>query len=132
MAKASGKSPAGALTPGHSARNAQFSPSCTLATLIALTTNLPVAADEDIGKRADELLTKMTLEEKIGQVIQPDINSVTPEDSKVFFGIVGDRDAVPDLDVLAQCIEDALVELVETIDKRRTHAPRGRQRPEKS
>ncbi len=57
---------------------------------------------------------------------------VTSYNSKVFFGIVGDRDAVPDLDVLAQCIEDALVELVETIDKRRTHAPRGRQRPEKS
>ena len=56
---------------------------------------------------------------------------VTSYTSKVFFGIVGDRDAVPDLDVLAQCIEDALLELVETIDKRRSHAPRGRQRPTK-
>lgn len=56
---------------------------------------------------------------------------VTSYTSKVFFGIVGDRDAVPDLDVLAQCIEDALLELVETIDTRRSHAPRGRQRPKK-
>ncbi len=57
---------------------------------------------------------------------------VTSYTSKVFFGIVGDRDAVPDVDVLAQCIEDSLLELVETIDKRSTHAPRGRQRPTKS
>jgi diacylglycerol O-acyltransferase len=57
---------------------------------------------------------------------------VTSYTSKVFFGIVGDRDAVPDIDVLAQCIEDALLELVETIDQRRAHAPRGRQRPEKA
>jgi diacylglycerol O-acyltransferase len=56
---------------------------------------------------------------------------VTSYTSKVFFGIVADRDAVPDVDVLAQCIEDALLELVETIDKRRTQAPRGRQRPVK-
>ncbi len=57
---------------------------------------------------------------------------VTSYTNKVFFGIVGDRDAVPDVDVLAQCIEDALVELVETVDKRSTHAPRGRQRPTKA
>ncbi len=56
---------------------------------------------------------------------------VTSYASKVFFGIVGDRDAVPDIDVLAQCIEDALLELVETIDTRRSHAPRGRQRPDR-
>ncbi len=57
--------------------------------------------------------------------------AVTSYTSKVFFGIVADRDAVPDVDVLAQCIEDALLELVETIDKRRSRAPRGRQRPAK-
>lgn len=56
---------------------------------------------------------------------------VTSYTSKVFFGIVADRDAVPDVEVLAQCIEDALLELVETIDKRRSQAPRGRQRPAK-
>jgi diacylglycerol O-acyltransferase len=56
---------------------------------------------------------------------------VTSYTGKVFFGIVADRDAVPDVDVLAQCIEDALLELVETIDSRRGRAPRGRQRPAK-
>jgi diacylglycerol O-acyltransferase len=49
----------------------------------------------------------------------------------VFFGLVADRDAVPDADVLAQCIEDALAELVETVG-RRSRAPRGRQRPQSS
>lgn len=56
---------------------------------------------------------------------------VTSYHSKVFFGIVADREAVPDVDVLAQCIEDALTELVESVEGRRTRAPRGRQRPAK-
>jgi diacylglycerol O-acyltransferase len=54
---------------------------------------------------------------------------VTSYHGQVFFGIVADRDAVPDVDVLAQCIEDALAELVESVEDRRTRAPRGRQRP---
>ncbi|MGA9716258.1 MAG: WS/DGAT domain-containing protein, partial [Aeromicrobium sp.] len=57
---------------------------------------------------------------------------VTSYRSKVFFGIVADRDAVPDVDVLAQCIEDALAELVDSVSSRTTRAPRGRQRPSKS
>lgn len=57
---------------------------------------------------------------------------VTSYNSKVFFGIVADREAVPDVDVLAQCIEDALMELVETVEGRRARAPRGRQRPVKN
>lgn len=56
---------------------------------------------------------------------------VTSYRSKVFFGIVADREAVPDVDVLAQCIEDALTELVETVTSRGGRAPRGRQRPKK-
>lgn len=56
---------------------------------------------------------------------------VTSYHGKVFFGIVADRDAVPDVDVLAQCIDDALIELVESVDGRRSRAPRGRQRPTK-
>jgi diacylglycerol O-acyltransferase len=56
---------------------------------------------------------------------------VTSYHSKVFFGIVADREAVPDVDVLAQCIEDALTELVETVETRRSRAPRGRQRPDR-
>jgi diacylglycerol O-acyltransferase len=56
---------------------------------------------------------------------------VTSYHGRVFFGLVADRDAVPDADVLAQCIEDALAELVETVG-RRSRAPRGRQRPQSS
>jgi len=57
---------------------------------------------------------------------------VTSYRGTVFFGLVADRDAVPDADVLAQCIDEALVELVETAGTRRSRAPRGRQRPRKS
>lgn len=39
---------------------------------------------------------------------------VTSYNGKVFFGLTGDRDSLNDLDVLAQCIEDALRELTET------------------
>ena len=55
---------------------------------------------------------------------------VTSYRSKVFFGIVADREAVPDVDVLGQCIEEALTELVETVTARPGRAPRGRQRPQ--
>jgi len=41
---------------------------------------------------------------------------VTSYDGRVFFGLYGDRDAMPDLDVLAQCLNDALDELLETAD----------------
>ncbi len=54
---------------------------------------------------------------------------VTSYNGKVFYGIVADREAVPDADVLAQCIDDALVEMVETVGTRRARAPRGRTRP---
>jgi diacylglycerol O-acyltransferase len=39
---------------------------------------------------------------------------VTSYDGRVFFGLYGDRDAMADLDVLAQTLRDALDELVET------------------
>ena len=38
-------------------------------------------ADE---KRIDELLKKMTLEEKVGQMIQPEISAITPEEVKQY------------------------------------------------
>jgi diacylglycerol O-acyltransferase len=53
---------------------------------------------------------------------------VTSYRGRVFYGITADREAVPDVDVLAQCIEDALAELVET-SRTKTRAPRGRHRP---
>ena len=36
-------------------------------------------------------------------------------DGGVFYGINADRDAMPDVDVFAQCIEDALAELLDTV-----------------
>ncbi len=54
---------------------------------------------------------------------------VTSYRGRMFFGIVADREAVPDVDVLAQCIEDALAELVDSVRDTGTRAPRGRQRP---
>ena len=39
---------------------------------------------------------------------------LTSYDGGVFFGLNADRDAMPDVDVLAQCIDDALAELRET------------------
>jgi WS/DGAT/MGAT family acyltransferase len=41
---------------------------------------------------------------------------VTSYDGQVFFGLFGDRDAMPDLDVLGQCLHDALDELLASID----------------
>ena len=40
---------------------------------------------------------------------------LTSYDGGVYYGINADRDAMPDVDVLAQCIEDALDELVESV-----------------
>ena len=54
---------------------------------------------------------------------------VTSYDGGVCFGIVSDRDAIPDADVLAQCIEESLAELVDSAQSSDTRAPRGRQRP---
>jgi diacylglycerol O-acyltransferase len=51
---------------------------------------------------------------------------VTSYDGGVYFGLTGDRDALPDLDVLGQCITDALAELVDTASPNRQRAPRGR------
>jgi diacylglycerol O-acyltransferase / wax synthase len=40
---------------------------------------------------------------------------VTSYDGGLFFGLWADRDAMPDLAVLGQCLEDALAELLETV-----------------
>jgi diacylglycerol O-acyltransferase len=40
---------------------------------------------------------------------------LTSYDGKVFYGINADRDAMPDVNVLAHCIEDALAELTEAV-----------------
>jgi diacylglycerol O-acyltransferase len=50
---------------------------------------------------------------------------VTSYDGGVYFGLTGDRDAMPDLEVLGQCVGEALEELVDTASTQR-RAPRGR------
>jgi len=54
---------------------------------------------------------------------------ITSYDGGVYYGIVADRQAIPDADVLGQCIEEALGVLVETNSPARVRAPRGRSRP---
>ncbi len=54
---------------------------------------------------------------------------VTSYDGGVYYGINADRDAIGDADVLAQCVVDALEELVETTRPGRSRAPRGKARP---
>ena len=53
---------------------------------------------------------------------------VTSYDSHVYFGLSGDRDALPDLDVLGQCLTEALEELVDSASETRQRAPRGRKK----
>ncbi|MEP7242848.1 MAG: glycoside hydrolase family 3 protein, partial [Gammaproteobacteria bacterium] len=44
----------------------------------------PVPVDPGIEDRVQRLLKKMTLEEKIGQIVQADIASVTPDDARTY------------------------------------------------
>ncbi|REF37552.1 WS/DGAT/MGAT family O-acyltransferase [Thermasporomyces composti] len=49
---------------------------------------------------------------------------LTSYKGKVCFGLNADRDAMPDLNVLAQCIPDALTELVEAVEQMPTRPDR--------
>ena len=51
---------------------------------------------------------------------------VTSYDGGVYYGITADRDLLPDVDVLGQCITDALEELDETVRAARRRPARGR------
>ena len=51
---------------------------------------------------------------------------VTSYDGAVHYGITADRDAIPDVEVVGQCIREALTELVETASDSHLRAPRGR------
>jgi len=53
---------------------------------------------------------------------------VTSYDGGVYFGLTGDRDAMHDIDVLAQCVKEALEELVDSVGSGRQRAPRGRRK----
>lgn len=54
---------------------------------------------------------------------------VTSYDGGVYLGIVADRDAVPDVDVLGQCLVESLDELVAASSPSHARAPRGRKWP---
>jgi diacylglycerol O-acyltransferase len=56
---------------------------------------------------------------------------VTSYDGAVYYGITADRDGLPDIDVLGQCVREALDELVDSASDSRARAPRGRKRTEK-
>ncbi len=51
---------------------------------------------------------------------------VTSYDGGVYYGITADRDALPDIEVLGQCVREALDELVDSASDTRPRAPRGR------
>ena len=53
---------------------------------------------------------------------------VTSYDGGVFYGITTDRDAVPDADILAQCLLESLEELKDSASATRPRAPRGRKK----
>jgi diacylglycerol O-acyltransferase len=52
---------------------------------------------------------------------------VTSYDGGVYYGITADRDALPDVEVLGQCVTEALDELVDASSSR-PRAPRGRRK----
>ncbi|WP_310964377.1 WS/DGAT/MGAT family O-acyltransferase [Nocardioides terrisoli] len=54
---------------------------------------------------------------------------VTSYDGGVYYGITADRDALPDIEVLGQCVTEALDELVDSASETRPRAPRGRRKP---
>src|SRR3546814_5248372 len=56
---------------------------------------------------------------------------VTSYDGAVYYGISADRDALPDVAVLAQCVTESLDELLDTASGVRQRAPRGRRTPRK-
>jgi diacylglycerol O-acyltransferase len=53
---------------------------------------------------------------------------VTSYDGQVCYGITADRDLLPDVEVLGQCLTEALDELLDTASGSRPRAPRGRKR----
>lgn len=57
---------------------------------------------------------------------------VTSYDGAVYYGITADRDALPDITVLGQCVTEALDELLDTAGDQRPRAPRGRRTTKKA
>ena len=63
----------------------------------------PYPVDGSVEARIDAIIARMTIEEKVGQVIQADIASVTPEDAKRYHlgSILNGGNSAPDNDVFA-------------------------------
>ncbi len=55
---------------------------------------------------------------------------LTSYDGGIYFGLNADRDAMPDLDVLAQCLADSLAELLATVDTKARRRSRPKLLPE--
>lgn len=91
-------------------------------------TNVPGPQDPVYmaGQRLTEVYPALPLTGK-----RPLAIGVNSYAGQVFFGLVADREALPDVDVLAQCIVEALDELIDSIHVTKVRAPRGRQRPQK-
>lgn len=53
---------------------------------------------------------------------------VTSYDGSVSYGITADRDALPDIEVLEQCLTESLDELLDSASESRPRAPRGRKK----
>ena len=56
---------------------------------------------------------------------------VTSYDGAVYYGVTADRDRLPDIDLFAQCLREALEELKDTATNVSTRVPRGRRKPVK-
>src|SRR5215470_10123157 len=61
-------------------QSAPAAPSATTTPSIWPTPHWPLPPDPALEQRVQALLKRMTLEEKVGQVIQGDIASLTPDD----------------------------------------------------
>jgi beta-glucosidase len=73
-----------ALAPPASAQSATPALSATPTPAIWPAPRWPLATDPAIEQRVQALLARMTLEEKVGQVIQGDIASLTPDDVRTY------------------------------------------------
>lgn len=81
-----------ALTPLLLVAGALLSASCTMtpgAAPVAPSASTPATAEAAIEHRIDQLLAAMSVEQKVGQIIQPDISTITPEDMRRYrFGSI--------------------------------------------
>jgi diacylglycerol O-acyltransferase / wax synthase len=78
-------------------------------------TNVPGPQQPLYASNALMLSTYPVMPLALGQAVSIGLTSY---DGGVYFGLNGDRAAMPDLDVLGQCLVDSLAELVELVETR--------------